>query len=85
MAGAGEAEAFQLEMSGLLSELACPYPVLTSGDVTQRLVSRTDCLLLLSTTSFIYQVEVFRATDPVRAEPEGHPEHLDTCLFVLII
>lgn len=37
-------------MSGLLSELACPYSVLTSGDVTQRLLNRTDCLLLLSMT-----------------------------------
>ncbi|XP_053731200.1 protein FAM98A [Synchiropus splendidus] len=43
-----EAESFQLEMSGLLSELACPYSVLTTGDVTRRLLSRSDCLLLLS-------------------------------------
>jgi len=46
--GPSEAEAFQLEMSGLLSELACPYAVLARGDVTQRLLNRTDCLLLLS-------------------------------------
>ncbi|XP_038550423.1 protein FAM98A-like [Micropterus salmoides] len=43
-----EAESFQLEMSGLLSELACPYSILTSGSITQRLLNRTDCLLLLS-------------------------------------
>nr|XP_057913877.1 protein FAM98A [Doryrhamphus excisus] len=43
-----EAESFQLETSGLLSELACPYTVLTSGDVTQRFLNRNDCLLLLS-------------------------------------
>uniref|UniRef100_A0A3Q1HLW5 Family with sequence similarity 98 member A n=2 Tax=Anabas testudineus TaxID=64144 RepID=A0A3Q1HLW5_ANATE len=43
-----EAESFQLEMSGLLSELACPYSSLTSGDITQRLLNRTDCLLLLT-------------------------------------
>lgn len=48
--GPSEAESFQLEMSGLLSELACPYSVLTSGDITQRLLNRTDCLLLLSMT-----------------------------------
>lgn len=48
--GPSEAESFQLEMSGLLSELACPYAVLTSGDITQRLLNRTDCLLLLSMT-----------------------------------
>lgn len=46
--GPSEAESFQLEISGLLSELACPYSVLTSGDITQRLLNRTDCLLLLS-------------------------------------
>ncbi|KAM9847550.1 protein FAM98A [Aulostomus maculatus] len=43
-----EAEGFQLEMSGLLSELACPYTVLTTGDITQRFLNRNDCLLLLS-------------------------------------
>ncbi|XP_015249336.1 PREDICTED: protein FAM98A [Cyprinodon variegatus] len=43
-----EAEGFQLEMSGLLSELACPYSCLTSGHVTQRFLSRTDCLLLIT-------------------------------------
>lgn len=43
-----EAESFQLEMSGLLSELSCPYSVLTSGDLTQRFLNKTDSLLLLS-------------------------------------
>ncbi|XP_029030995.1 protein FAM98A [Betta splendens] len=43
-----DTESFQLEMSGLLSELPCPYYVLSSGDVTQRFLNRTDCLLLLS-------------------------------------
>ncbi|KAF1376077.1 hypothetical protein PFLUV_G00226880 [Perca fluviatilis] len=43
-----EAEGFQLEMSGLLSELACPYSILTSGDITQRFLNRTDCLLLIT-------------------------------------
>lgn len=47
--GPSEAESFQLEMSGLLSELACPYAVLTSGDLNHRFLNRTDCLLLLST------------------------------------
>ncbi|XP_019737572.1 protein FAM98A [Hippocampus comes] len=43
-----EAEGFQLEMSGLLTEVACPYSILTSGAVTQRLLNKNDCLLLLS-------------------------------------
>lgn len=50
LAGPSEAESFQLEMSGLLSELACPYAVLTSGDLGHRFLNRTDCLLLLSRT-----------------------------------
>lgn len=53
VSGSGEAESFQLEMSGLLSELSCPYYVLSSGDVTQRFLNRTDCLLLLCTTSLV--------------------------------
>ncbi|XP_073338627.1 protein FAM98A [Pagrus major] len=53
-----EAESFQLEMSGLLSELACPYSVLTSGDITQRLLNRTDCLLLL--TFLVSELEASR-------------------------
>ncbi|KAK5853543.1 hypothetical protein PBY51_014687 [Eleginops maclovinus] len=53
-----EADAFQLEMSGLLSELACPYPVLTSGDITQRFLNSTDCLLLL--TFLVSELEASR-------------------------
>ncbi|XP_029962974.1 protein FAM98A isoform X1 [Salarias fasciatus] len=53
-----EAESFQLEMSGLLSELSCPYAVLTSGDIVQRFLSRTDCLLLL--TFLVSELEASR-------------------------
>ncbi|XP_052009973.1 protein FAM98A [Xyrauchen texanus] len=42
-----EAEGFQLEMSGLLAEMSCPYPVLITGDVTKRLLNANNCLLLL--------------------------------------
>ncbi|XP_065153557.1 protein FAM98A [Paramisgurnus dabryanus] len=42
-----EAEGFQLEMSGLLNELSCPYPALITGDVTKRLLNANNCLLLL--------------------------------------
>ncbi|XP_052476078.1 protein FAM98A [Carassius gibelio] len=43
-----EAEGFQLEMSGLLAELCCPYPALVTGEVTKRLLNANNCLLLLS-------------------------------------
>ncbi|KPP68441.1 hypothetical protein Z043_112882, partial [Scleropages formosus] len=43
-----EAEEFQLEMSGLLTEMMCPYSVLTTGDVTRRLLNKNNSLLLLT-------------------------------------
>ena len=46
--GPSEAVGFQLEVSGLLAELVCPYTILTSGDATQRLLNKSNCLLLLS-------------------------------------
>ncbi|XP_018411524.1 PREDICTED: protein FAM98C isoform X2 [Nanorana parkeri] len=45
--GPADAETFQLEMSGVLSELHCPYISLTTGKVTSRLYSPLNCLQLL--------------------------------------
>ncbi|XP_024916675.1 protein FAM98A isoform X1 [Cynoglossus semilaevis] len=53
-----EAESFQLEMSGLLSELNCPYAVLNSGSISQRLQNRKDCLLLI--TFLVSELEASR-------------------------
>ncbi|XP_017331207.2 protein FAM98A [Ictalurus punctatus] len=53
-----EAEGFQLEMSGLLTELTCPYSCLTRGDVTHRLLNDKDCQLLL--TFLISELEAAR-------------------------
>ncbi|KAM8860218.1 protein FAM98A isoform 1-T1 [Spinachia spinachia] len=64
-----EAEGFQLEMSGLLSELACPYSVLTSGDITKRLLNRTDCLLLL--TYLVSELEASRMILVTKPEKKG--------------
>ncbi|KAM7325068.1 hypothetical protein ACRRTK_015321 [Alexandromys fortis] len=59
-----EAEEFQLEVSGLLGEMNCPYPSLTSGDVTKRLLVQKNCLLLLTFTrsSSLLQVVTGLAT-----------------------
>uniref|UniRef100_A0A8C4R261 Family with sequence similarity 98 member C n=1 Tax=Eptatretus burgeri TaxID=7764 RepID=A0A8C4R261_EPTBU len=46
---AEEAETFQLEVSGLLAEMHCPYETLTSGDVAERLTSRDARIKLLCT------------------------------------
>ncbi|XP_029449738.1 protein FAM98A [Rhinatrema bivittatum] len=53
-----EAEGFQLEVSGLLAEMNCPYTSLTSGDVTKRLLVKRNCLLLL--TYLISELEAAR-------------------------
>uniref|UniRef100_A0A8D2L9Z7 Family with sequence similarity 98 member C n=1 Tax=Varanus komodoensis TaxID=61221 RepID=A0A8D2L9Z7_VARKO len=45
--GPEDAETFQIEVSGLLSELFCPYPSLTSGDLRSRLRTPASCLQLL--------------------------------------
>lgn len=52
--GPSEADEFQLEMSGLLGEMNCPYTTLTSGDVTKRLLNQKNCLLLLSKLKKIF-------------------------------
>ncbi|KAH0512733.1 Protein FAM98B [Microtus ochrogaster] len=45
--GRDDLESFQLEISGFLKEMACPYSVLISGDIKDRLTKKDDCLKLL--------------------------------------
>ncbi|KAM4690317.1 protein FAM98B [Rhinophrynus dorsalis] len=40
-------ESIQLEVSGFLKELTCPYQALVTGDIKDRLKSKEDCLRLL--------------------------------------
>lgn len=71
-----EAEEFQLEVSGLLGEMNCPYPSLTSGDVTKRLLVEKNCLLLL--TYLISELEAARMlcvnAPPKKAQEGGGSE-----------
>ncbi|KAK4824566.1 hypothetical protein QYF61_016684 [Mycteria americana] len=71
-----EAEEFQLEMSGLLAEMNCPYTSLTSGDVTKRLHNQKNCLLLL--TYLISELEAARMlcvnAPPKKAQEGGGSE-----------
>ncbi|XP_075783156.1 protein FAM98B isoform X1 [Pelodiscus sinensis] len=46
-AGGEDVESFQLEISGFLKEMACPYSTLVSGDIKDRLKKKEDCLKLL--------------------------------------
>ncbi|XP_042528566.1 protein FAM98A [Dipodomys spectabilis] len=71
-----EAEEFQLEVSGLLGEMNCPYLSLTSGDVTKRLLIQKNCLLLL--TYLISELEAARMlcvnAPPKKAQEGGGSE-----------
>uniref|UniRef100_A0A8C7DYX0 Uncharacterized protein n=1 Tax=Naja naja TaxID=35670 RepID=A0A8C7DYX0_NAJNA len=42
-----DVESLQLEMSGFLKELACPYSTLVSGEIKDRLKKKEDCLKVL--------------------------------------
>ncbi|XP_074853049.1 protein FAM98B [Carettochelys insculpta] len=46
-AGGEDVESFQLEISGFLKEMSCPYSTLVSGDIKDRLKKKEDCLKLL--------------------------------------
>ncbi|XP_048357245.1 protein FAM98C [Sphaerodactylus townsendi] len=63
--GPEDAETFQIEMSGLLGELRCPYPALTTGDVTARLRTPENCLQLL----YFLSSELLSARLQVRKRP----------------
>uniref|UniRef100_A0A4W3K690 Family with sequence similarity 98 member A n=1 Tax=Callorhinchus milii TaxID=7868 RepID=A0A4W3K690_CALMI len=74
-----EAEGFQLEMSGLLTEINCPYSLLTTGDVTKRLHNKNNCLLLL--TFLISELEASRML-AVNKIPEKKEEEEPSPAFV---
>ncbi|XP_044292659.1 protein FAM98B [Varanus komodoensis] len=62
-AGGEDIESLQLEMSGFLKELACPYPALVSGEIKERLKKKEDCLkvlLFLSTELQSLQILQFK-------------------------
>ncbi|XP_005993024.1 protein FAM98B [Latimeria chalumnae] len=45
--GEDDIENFQIEVSGFLKEMSCPYSTLITGDVKDRLKKKEDCLKLL--------------------------------------
>uniref|UniRef100_A0A8C8RYL9 Family with sequence similarity 98 member C n=1 Tax=Pelusios castaneus TaxID=367368 RepID=A0A8C8RYL9_9SAUR len=71
--GPEDADTFQIELSGLLQELHCPYAVLTSGDVTTRLASAHSCLQLLYFLSSELQAArlLRRKCPPLPSQEEG--------------
>uniref|UniRef100_UPI00358EE6E5 protein FAM98A-like isoform X2 n=1 Tax=Myxine glutinosa TaxID=7769 RepID=UPI00358EE6E5 len=82
---AEEAGTFQLEVSGLLAEMHCPYKTLTSGDVTERLTSRDACLkLLLFLASDLQAARILAARNTTHSEASppvpNDIEKLASCL-----
>uniref|UniRef100_UPI00398E9F75 protein FAM98A-like isoform X2 n=1 Tax=Pristiophorus japonicus TaxID=55135 RepID=UPI00398E9F75 len=66
--GPEDSETFQLEISGLVSELQCPYQSLTTGNVTSRLDIRESCVqLLLFLGSELQAARVLHARQSSRA------------------
>ncbi|XP_043536920.1 protein FAM98A-like isoform X1 [Chiloscyllium plagiosum] len=64
--GPEDSETFQLEASGLVNELRCPYPSLTAGDVTSRLNNTESCLqLLLFLGSELLAARILHARKPL--------------------
>ncbi|XP_062996292.1 protein FAM98C [Elgaria multicarinata webbii] len=70
--GPEDAETFQIEVNGLLSELFCPYPSLTTGDLRSRLSTPENCLQLL----YFLSSELLAARLQARKKPsspeQGH-------------
>ncbi|XP_033014373.1 protein FAM98C [Lacerta agilis] len=71
--GPEDAETFQIEVSGLLGELHCPYSSLTAGDVTARLSTPDRCLQLL----YFLSSELLAARLQARKTPRSPPEKED--------
>ncbi|XP_075774076.1 protein FAM98C isoform X2 [Pelodiscus sinensis] len=69
--GPEDAETFQIELSGLLQELHCPYPALTTGAVTARLGSPHACLQLLYFLSSELQAARLLCRKRPPAPPQG--------------
>ncbi|XP_067831192.1 protein FAM98A-like isoform X2 [Heptranchias perlo] len=70
--GPEDKETFQLEVSGLVNELQCPYRSLTTGNVTSRLTNKESCLqLLLFLSSELQAARLLHARQPSLAQREA--------------
>ncbi|XP_010158386.1 PREDICTED: protein FAM98B-like, partial [Eurypyga helias] len=73
--GDKDIESFQLEISGFLREMACPYSSLVSGDIKDRLREKEDCLKLLLFLSTELQALKILHNKKVKSSPlEKHNE-----------
>ncbi|XP_048188741.1 LOW QUALITY PROTEIN: protein FAM98B [Perognathus longimembris pacificus] len=71
-AGRDDPESFQLEISGFLKEMACPYSVLVSGDIKDRLKKKDDCLkLLLFLSTELQALQILQNKKAKASQPDG--------------
>ncbi|XP_069806215.1 protein FAM98B [Dendropsophus ebraccatus] len=68
----GDVESVQLEISGFLKELSCPYPTLVTGDIKDRLKTKEDCLkLLLFLGSELQALQILQNSKQKDSDPGG--------------
>ncbi|XP_035745677.1 protein FAM98B [Egretta garzetta] len=73
--GDKDIESFQLEISGFLREMACPYSSLTSGDIKGRLREKEDCLkLLLFLSTELQALKILHSKKSKGSHLEKHNE-----------
>uniref|UniRef100_A0A8C3N570 Uncharacterized protein n=1 Tax=Geospiza parvula TaxID=87175 RepID=A0A8C3N570_GEOPR len=73
--GLKDIESFQLEISGFLREMACPYSSLVSGDIKDRLREKEDCLkLLLFLSTELQALKILQSKKVKGSHLEKHNE-----------
>ncbi|KFP01969.1 Protein FAM98B, partial [Calypte anna] len=73
--GDKDIESFQLEISGFLREMACPYSSLISGDIKDRLKEKEDCLkLLLFLSTELQALKILQSKKVKNSHLEKHNE-----------
>uniref|UniRef100_A0A8D0FM75 Family with sequence similarity 98 member B n=1 Tax=Strix occidentalis caurina TaxID=311401 RepID=A0A8D0FM75_STROC len=73
--GDKDIESFQLEISGFLREMACPYSSLISGDIKGRLREKEDCLkLLLFLSTELQALKILHSKKIKGCRSEKHDE-----------
>ncbi|XP_050566700.1 protein FAM98B isoform X6 [Cygnus atratus] len=73
--GDKDIESFQLEISGFLREMACPYSSLISGDLKDRLKEKEDCLkLLLFLSTELQALKILHSKKSKGSHLEKHNE-----------
>lgn len=80
--GGEDVECLQLEMSGFLKELACPYSTLVSGEIKDRLKKKEDCLkVLCKLVSSLLQYYILLALFPEFFQKKKNSTFSESCFI----